>query len=87
MALGRPMLMLVFHKEEVRRPQAFASSCLLPHAIMQRDRIVLACGAAKQILVHYRVTGSRFTLSVNVLCFDGRMRLNIRRFHAWKLYE
>lgn len=42
---------------------------------------------AKQILMLNRVAGSRFAFGLKVLSFDGRMGMQIRRFHAGKLCE
>ena len=45
MALGRPMPPLVVSEEEVQHLQAHSRS--LPHSIVQRAQIVLACGAGE----------------------------------------
>jgi putative transposase len=47
MALGRPMPPLVFTENEVQQLQSIANSRSLPHSIVQRAQIVLACGAGK----------------------------------------
>ena len=47
MALGRPMPPLVLSDDEVQQLQALASSRSLPHSIVQRAQIVLACGAGE----------------------------------------
>jgi len=46
-ALGRPMPPLVLSDGEVRQLQGIASSRSLPHSIVQRAQIVLACGAGE----------------------------------------
>ena len=46
-ALGRPMPPLVLSEDEVQQLQALASSRSLPHSIVQRAQIVLACGAGE----------------------------------------
>jgi len=38
---------MVFSNDEVQPLQALASSLSLPHSIVQRVEIVLACGAAE----------------------------------------
>jgi putative transposase len=45
--LGRPMPQLVLSDDEVQQLQALACSRSLPHAIVQRARIVLACSAGE----------------------------------------
>ena len=45
MAAGRPMLPLVLSDDEVQQLQSIANSRSLPHSIVQRAQIVLACGA------------------------------------------
>ena len=47
MAIGRPMPPLVLSEEEVQQLQALAHSRSLPHSIVQRAQIVLACGAGE----------------------------------------
>ena len=47
MALGRPMPPLVLSYDEVQQLQALAHSRSLPHSIVQRAQIVLACGAGE----------------------------------------
>ena len=47
MALGRPMPPLVLNDDEVQQLQGIASSRSLPHSIVQRAQIVLACGAGE----------------------------------------
>ena len=47
MALGRPMPPLVLRDDEVQQLQGIASSRSLPHSIVQRAQIVLACGAGE----------------------------------------
>ncbi|MEA5416250.1 IS630 family transposase [Synechococcus sp. BA-132 BA5] len=47
MALGRPMPPLVLSDDEVQQLQGIASSRSLPHSIVQRAQIVLACGAGE----------------------------------------
>ncbi len=47
MALGRPMPPLVLSDDEVQQFQGIASSRSLPHSIVQRAQIVLACGAGE----------------------------------------
>jgi len=47
MALGRPMAPLVLGDDEVQQLQGIASSRSLPHSIVQRAQIVLACGAGE----------------------------------------
>ena len=47
MALGRPMPPLVLSDDEVQQLQALAKSRSLPHSIVQRAQIVLACGAGE----------------------------------------
>jgi putative transposase len=46
-ALGRPIPPLVLSDDEVQQLQGIASSCLLPHSIVQRAQIVVACGAGE----------------------------------------
>jgi len=46
-ALGRPMPPLLLSDDEVQQLQALASSRSLPHSIVQRAQIVLACGAGE----------------------------------------
>jgi putative transposase len=46
-ALGRPIPPLTFSDDEVQQLQGIASSRSLPHAIVQRAQIVLACGAGE----------------------------------------
>ena len=60
MALGRPMPPLVLSDDEVQQLQALASSRSLPHSIVQRAQIVLACGAGEtntSIAKRMRLTG------------------------------
>ena len=45
--LGHPMPQLVLSDDEVQQFQALASSRSLPHAILQRAQIVLACSAGE----------------------------------------
>ena len=47
MALGRPMPPLNLNDDEVQQLQGIASSRSLPHSIVQRAQIVLACGAGE----------------------------------------
>ena len=47
MALGRPMPPLVLSDDEVQQLQSIASSSSLPHSIVQRAQIVLACGGGE----------------------------------------
>jgi putative transposase len=47
LALGRPMPPLVLSDDEVQQLQALANSRSLPHSIVQRAQIVLACGAGE----------------------------------------
>ena len=47
MAVGRPMPPLVLAGDEVQQLQALAHSRSLPHSIVQRAQIVLACGAGE----------------------------------------
>ncbi|MFO8237760.1 MAG: IS630 family transposase [Prochlorococcaceae cyanobacterium] len=47
MALGRPMPPLVLSEDEVQQLQALANSRSLPHSIVRRAQIVLACGAGE----------------------------------------
>lgn len=47
MALGRPMPPLLLSDDEVQQLQALASSRSLPHSIVQRAQIVLACSAGE----------------------------------------
>jgi len=46
-ALGPPMPPLVLSDDEVQQLQGIASSRSLPHSIVQRAQIVLACGAGE----------------------------------------
>jgi putative transposase len=46
-ALGRPMPPLILTEDEVQQLQALANSRSLPHSIVQRAQIVLACGAGE----------------------------------------
>ena len=46
-ALGRPMLPLVLSEGEIQQLQSIASSRSLPHSIVQRAQIILACGAGE----------------------------------------
>jgi putative transposase len=46
-ALGRPIPPLILNEDEVQQLQALASSRSLPHSIVQRAQIVLACGAGE----------------------------------------
>jgi hypothetical protein len=45
MAVGRQMPPLVLSDDVVWQPQSIANSRTLHHAIVQRNQIVLACGA------------------------------------------
>lgn len=45
--VGRPMPPLELSEDEVQQLQALAHSRSLPHAIVQRAQIVLACGAGE----------------------------------------
>ena len=47
MAVGRPMPPLVLSDDEVQQLQSIANSRSLPHSIVQRAQIVLACGAGE----------------------------------------
>lgn len=47
MALGRPMPPLALSEGEVQQLQSIASSHSLPHSIIQRAEIVLACSAGE----------------------------------------
>jgi putative transposase len=47
MAVGRPMPPLVLTEDEVQQLQSIANSRSLPHSIVQRAQIVLACGAGE----------------------------------------
>ena len=47
MALGRPLLPLVLSEGEIQQLQSIASYRSLPHSIVQRAQIVLACGAGE----------------------------------------
>jgi putative transposase len=47
LALGRPVPPLVLSEDEVQQLQPLASSRSLPHSIVQRAQIVLACGAGE----------------------------------------
>ena len=47
MALGRPMPPLVLSEDEAQQLRALANSRSLPHSIVQRAQIVLACGAGE----------------------------------------
>jgi putative transposase len=47
MAVGRPMPPLVLAEDEVQQLQSIANSRSLPHSIVQRAQIVLACGAGE----------------------------------------
>ena len=47
MAFGRPMPPLGLSDEEVQEVQGIASSRSLPHSIVQRAQIALACGAGQ----------------------------------------
>ena len=47
MALGRQMLPLVLSEGEIQQLQSIASSRSLPHSIVQRAQIFLACGAGE----------------------------------------
>ena len=47
MALGRPMPPLVLSDDEVQQLKALASSRTLPHSLVRRAQIVLACGAGE----------------------------------------
>jgi transposase len=45
--VGRPMSPLVLSEDDVQQLQALANSRSLPHSIVQRAQIVLACGAGE----------------------------------------
>ena len=45
MAVGRPMGPLNLTDDELIKLQSLAGSCLLPHSIVQRAQIVLACAS------------------------------------------
>ena len=45
--VGRPMPPLVLSEDDVQQLQALAKSRSLPHSIVQRAQIVLACGAGE----------------------------------------
>ncbi|MFN9623837.1 MAG: helix-turn-helix domain-containing protein, partial [Cyanobacteriota bacterium] len=47
MVAGRPMLPLVLSDDDVQQLQSIANSRSLPHSIVQRAQIVLACGAGE----------------------------------------
>ena len=47
MAVGHPMPPLVLSDDEVQQLQSIANSRSLPHSIVQRAQIVLACGAGE----------------------------------------
>ena len=47
MALGRPMPPLVIAENQRRQLQALANSRSLPHSIVRRAQIVLACAAGE----------------------------------------
>ena len=47
MAVGRPMPPLVLSDDEVQQLQSIANSRSLPHSIVQRAQIVLACAAGE----------------------------------------
>lgn len=47
MAVSPPMPLLVLAEDEVQQLQSIANSRSLPHAIVQRAQIVLACGAGE----------------------------------------
>ncbi|MCX5951975.1 MAG: helix-turn-helix domain-containing protein, partial [Cyanobacteria bacterium] len=47
MAVGRPMQPLVLSDDQVQQLQSIANSRSLPHAIVQRAQIVLACAAGE----------------------------------------
>ena len=47
MPLGRPMPPLVLSEDDVRGLQIIANSRSMPHALVQRAQIVLACGAGE----------------------------------------
>jgi len=47
MAVGRPMPPLVLSDDEVQQLQSVANSRSLPHSIVQRSQIVLACAAGE----------------------------------------
>jgi len=47
MAVGRPMPPLVLKDDELQQLQSIANSRFLPHSIVQRAQIVLACGAGE----------------------------------------
>jgi len=47
MAVGRPMRPLVLTGDEVQQLQALAHYRSLPHSIVQRAQILLACGAGE----------------------------------------
>ena len=47
MAVSRPMPPLVLGDDEVQQLQSIANSRSLPHAIVQRAQIVLACAAGE----------------------------------------
>jgi putative transposase len=47
MAIGRPMPPQVLSDDEVQQLQSIANSRSLPHSIVQRAQIVLACGAGE----------------------------------------
>ena len=45
--VGRPMPPLALDEDEIRQLQALANSRSLPHSIVQRAQIVLACGSGE----------------------------------------
>jgi putative transposase len=47
MAVGRPMPPLVLTEDDVQQLHSIANSRSLPHSIVQRAQIVLACGAGE----------------------------------------
>jgi putative transposase len=47
MACGRPIPPLVLSDNEVQQLQSIANARSLPHSIVQRAQIVLACGAVE----------------------------------------
>ena len=47
MPVGRPMPPLALSEDDVRELQSIANSRSMPHALVQRAQIVLACGAGE----------------------------------------
>jgi hypothetical protein len=45
MPVGRPIAPLVLIDEEIKHHQSIAKSRSLPYSLVQKDQIILACGA------------------------------------------